>query len=106
MNSRLSDKRLWFATALSVVSERLHQVGFKIGRKLLLHGASDIETVGGIEGGLPRNGPHPLADHVCLHRFVIRFIHQDREGIARLRNFRRNRFVFGEGWLAPDSGIV
>ena len=105
-DSRLGDKGLWFATALSIFGERLHQVGFKIDRELLLHGASDIETIAGIEGGLPRNGPHPLPDHVRLHRFIISFVHQYGERIGRGRRFRRNRFMFGEGWLAPDPGIV
>jgi hypothetical protein len=61
---------------------------------LLLHGALQLETIAGIEGGLSRDGPHRLPEHFRLHWLIISFIHQYGEWIGRGRSFRRNRLMF------------
>ena len=105
-DGRLGDEGLRLAAPLRIFGERAHQVWFEIDRELLLHGASQLETIAGVEGGLPRDGPHPLPEHVRLDGFIISFVHQDGEWIGRWRSFRRDRLMLGKSWLAPDPGIV
>ena len=55
---------------------------------------------------MPRNRPHPLPEHVRPHGSIISFVYQYGEWVGRLQRLGRNRFMLGEGWLAPDPGIV
>ena len=86
--------------------ERAHQIRFEIDRHLLFHSNSQIETIVGVEGGLPSDGSHPPAEDICPDGFVISLVSQLDEGIHRRWRFRRDRVMLGKSRLSTDPGVV